>query len=424
MLIDSTQPQLADLHADALALGWQRRARLLDSAVRTFRDLLAADQRLARHQQALLLLGQAGRARLQSCLEEALTRGELFALACHALACQDEELTEASLALAQSMPHLQAPLLAAIEWQEQLPGDIWLDRLPSAIRLQALASGAWRFRGDPDRLGAIYASLRKLEPTPEHIVAGLRLVCCVGDAHMARAAEHHLDHARPEVRLAAAQTLLSLGEPEAAGPAIETLRQLVGDDAAADRQAQAMRTLALHAPVQALGALVRLDAASPSASRLFLLAQGWIGRVDAIPLLCDRLGDPAGGRLAAAAITLITGSEPQVDGWSAAAPAREAPPTDAAGDSLATADPDNELPWPSREGFAQWWARHGARFDPQQTYLYGQPVAPPALARILRHAPLAGRQLAAERLQRLTRGPLFQTQLPAMRQRQLFSRLD
>lgn len=424
MLIETTQPQLAELHTDSLALGWQRRGRLLDSPVKAFRDLLQADQRLARHQQALVLLGQAGRARLQSCLEEALTRGEFFALACHAMSCRDEELTEASFALAQSMPHLQAPLLAAIEWQEQMPGDTWIDRLPSESRLQALASSAWRFCFDADRLAAVYGMLRKLEPTPEHIMAGLHLVRCVGDAHMARAAEHHLDHERPEVRLVAAQTILSLGEPEAAGPAIEVLRQLVGDGVASDRQAQAMRTLALHAPTQALGALLRLDAASPSGSRLFLQAQGWIGRVDAIPLLLDRLADPAGGRLAAAAITLITGSEPHYDGWSAAAPAKSGRTDDVESDALVKPDPDSELPWPSREGFAHWWSQHRMRFDPQQTYLYGLPVAQPALARILRHAPLAGRQLAAERLQRLTRRPLFQTHLPAMRQRQLFPSLD
>lgn len=85
-------------------------------------------------------------------------------------------------------------------------------------------------------------------------------------------------------------------------------------------------------------------------------------------------------------------------------------------------DPDAHLPWPDAAGFAAWWHTNGPRFDDAQRYFAGRPITPEWLGEVLICGPLAWRPLAAEHLQRLTRGPLFPTRLSAPAQRALSRR--
>jgi len=421
MLIDSTRPQLAEIHVDGLALGWQRRAGMLHSPVKTFADLLRADQRLQCHLEALLQLGEASRKKFTESMGEALTRGEYFALSSHALTQRDRERIDSCLALARSLPHLHDALLAALEWTGAYSVfEEWVGMLQPEGRLHALATAGWRLQGDPGRIETEYAALRKLEPTAGYIKAGLAWVRGVGDQYMAMAAKSHLEHAQADVRLAAAQTLLLLAEPSARTSGIAVLIALANDDNLPSAMREdALRTIALHAPAHAAPLLGAAWASPPGPlRRTALLARGWIGRISAVPELIACLDTPAEARIAAYAITLITGADPVRDGWSQSAP--PLPVVADEDDHLAAVDADRALPWPSASRCADWWASRKNSFDAQTRYLHGLPMTPGKLAHQLRQGPLAVRELAAAHLQRQMHTPPFPTQLPAMRQCQLF----
>ena len=426
MLTDSTRAQLAELYTDAVALNWQRRAKILQSPTKTFADLRQSDQQLRSGIDALILLGRLGREKMKGALEEPLTRGEFFALAAYALTAGDSELIEASFALARSMPNLHDPLLSAIEWQQPSAGlDDALAALAPALRLR-IAAGFGMQRVLPlAQIEAIYTALCGPVPTPAMLVPALQFVQKVGTFEMAQFAEYHLEHALPEVRLHAAQALIALLDPRYAMREVKALQELTSAGVAMDIRTSALKTLALHAPDQARDVLQGFaDGVCASADtvlqRLILQGYGWIGRIDAIPMLIDHLADPASARLAAASITRITGSEPMRDGWSGDAPVLVQKPRDSGDDTLAAPDPDAELPWPSRDRFTTWWDAQRSQYQTGIPYIFGRPASAPELLKILSHGALASRPLAAERLQRLTRHPRFPTESPAPKQSTLF----
>lgn len=421
MLIKSAHPQLVELHFDALALGWQKRLALLLSPVKTFDDLLHVDLALQSRLDALLLLGEAGCEKFTQSLNEALTRGEFFALSCYALARRDRDQIDTCLALARSLPHLHEPLCAAMDWQDDLSCvDVWAALLPPTERLRMLASFGWWIAGDPLRIESEYVRLGTLEPSSALIKAELALIQGIGDRRMARAAVPYLDHDASDVRLAAASVLVTLGEPALGASGLAVLIALVIDGAELPAiRESALHTIALHASMQAEPLLDMEWACTPGPlRRIALLARGWIGRTAALPELIACFDHPQEARVAALAFSLITGSEPVRDGWSQLAPAPASLPDE--GDQLAEIDVDQALPWPSAIRCRDWWKSASGRFDPYTRYLYGQPIKPGHMVRLLRQAPLVVRRLAAAHLQRHMSGAQFPIHLPAMRQLKRF----
>jgi hypothetical protein len=160
----------------------------------------------------------------------------------------------------------------------------------------------------------------------------------------------------------------------------------------------------------------------PEKRRLYLSALGWSGHTDGIPMLIEALDDGSYSSVAAGALCLITGSDPVRDGWLGATPKRSPPPDQ--GDQIPTAPDDDKLPWPDTVAFAAWWRTHGSHFPPGQRYFAGRPLTPDWLSTVLKTGPLPWRTLAAEHRQRLDRGPLFPTHLPANAQRTRFHELN
>lgn len=433
MLIDAAVAELVARYADLLAHGWKRRTGLLASRTRRFDDLLAADRLLLSYAEALAALGPAARgalhARRDAAVDTPLKPGEVFAIAYYALTVDDQVLVDNCGALAAAMPHLQGPMLAAIEWAPDAPGARRATAsLAPAARLRALASCRHWLAPGQDAVDAIIAWVNTLKATPANVAAYLDYLRHGGQGDGETSAMHYLPHPDPAVKLAAAQLLAAIpsaaaGSARAASAALTQLA-LAGDAAI---RAGAVRTLAVCDAPNMPQVLAALAADDP---RLHLMALGWHGDLGAVPVLYHHLDSPALARIAAAALTLLTGSDPVRDGW-------QLPPALGAAKRLGATDADDadaddaELPWPDRELFLAWWTRHYQGLDGQQRHLGGLPLTRQNLARQIQTAPLAWRPLIAQHLQRLGdpdkqrhtgNTPLFPLALPAFRQQLLFSR--
>jgi len=419
-LIASTAEQLADQYADLLTMGWRRRSNMLASSAVDFADLAEFDDRLLAALESLLLLGEPSARRMQVSTPDPLRGGEMFAMTLYALARDDNKMLDGCQALATAIPDLRVGIVDAFEWApatRQVRARI--EALPSSIRLPLIGARHRDFDGVAQQALAQLQAIQ--EPTTAEIIDALQLVLSIGRHDLATAARRYLDHQVADVQLAAAQTLLSLAPLEYGPAACDTLGRLLSDSTVDTRVfGNALRSLALHAADRAPRHFCRLS--ESGLIRLHLMALGWVGSIDAVPALMEHLADPRTARVAAASLSLITGADPVRDDWQG--PAMLPNATDQlADDEIPDVDPDAHLPWPDVAAFAAWWHAHGPRFDGTERYFAGRPITSEWLGEVLICGPLAWRPLAAEHLQRLTRGPLFPTRLSAPAQRALFQTL-
>ncbi|WP_254640465.1 hypothetical protein [Burkholderia sp. GbtcB21] len=420
LLIASTAEPLADRYADLLAMGWRRRTNMLASSAVDFSDLAEFDDRLLAALESLLLLGEPAALRMQVSTQEPVRAGEMFAMTLYALASDNHEMLDACQALATAIPDLRVGMIDAFEWVPATPRvRARIEALPSSVRLSLVGVRHRDFAGVAEQ--ALEQLKMIQEPTAAEIVDALQLVQGVGRHDLASAARRYLDHEVPDVRLAAAQTLLALAPAEHTPAACDALDQLF-TDAAVDAGAfgGALRSLALNAPEHAPHHIERLRQSGEI--RLYLIALGWLGRIGAVRVLMEHLADPRTARVAAASLSLITGADPVRDDWQGQKMLLNAP-DELADSEIPDVDPDAHLPWPDATAFAAWWHVHGSRFDSAYRSFAGQPITPEWLGEVLISGPLAWRPLAAEHLQRLTRGPRFPTRLSAPAQRALFQTL-
>ncbi|WP_244105486.1 hypothetical protein [Burkholderia ambifaria] len=419
-LIASTAEALVDRYADLLAMGWRRRTTMLASSAVDFSDLAEFDDQLLAALESLLLLGKPATLRMQVSTPDPVRAGEMFAMTLYALASDNHEMLDACQALATAIPDLRGGMVDAFEWAPATPRvRAHVEALPSSIRLPLVGV---RHRDFP---GVAQQALEQLhtiqEPTAVEIADALQLVQGVGRHDLASAAQRYLNHASPEVRFTAAQTLLALAPADHTPSACDTFDQLLSDSAVDTGGFRtALRSLTLHAPDRAARHLERL--AQSGEIRLYLIALGWLGRISAVPVLMEHLVEPQTARVAAASLSLITGADPVRDDWQG--PKMLLNGADEFADNeIPDVDPDAHLPWPDAAAFAAWWHVHGPRFGNANGYFAGRPITPEWLGEVLISGPLAWRPLAAEHLQRLTRGPRFPTRLSAPAQRALFQTL-
>lgn len=418
LLAGSTAGALADHHTDLLALAWRRRPLQLANPLLNFADLAGADERLLASLHALCALGAPARAHLQTMLKDPLRAGEMFVMTLYSLTTSDAALLDTCTALQRVLPELKDAWVDGFRWAPPTPLlESRIAELPLAARLQVVSA---RYRDFDGIAPAAFDVMRTVDnPSPDEIWAALELLSRLGRTDLAAAARLYLGHGADVVQLAAARTLLGLGDAAEAPPALDTLSTLA-ESADSGIAEAAVQCLAMHAPEHLAPVLHAIK--GPTAERLRILALGWTGSVDAVPVLADYLGRPDLARVAGASLSLITGSDPSRDGWMAPRQRREEQENHDAG--IPALDRDIALPWPDANAFAVWWADNKARFDRAGRYFLGGPIATAQLLNVIKTGPLASRSLAAGHWQRLTHGPLFPTELPAPTQRAIFPEMD
>lgn len=398
-LSHSTRPLLARQHIDRLALAWRKRERDLDSPTLHLSDLLTFDGRLMGHRKALALLAVEVDPLLAAAIDEPLGRGDAFVLALWSLdrgsdafaaALGENESLASALASALVWAPEQSPLLSR---PERWPAHLW----PHCTDLFARA----------ELQGTLGRFLARANHDTHTDLARLRRALYVHDPALRAVALGAMESQSHGLRGAAAHWLLIHGNAEQGRLAAECLRQRIGPDRV---DLDAVRTLVTLSHEQALPVLATLARRSEDL-RPYLLALGWCGCTEGVPILAGYLDHAEYALIATRSLMTLTGSEPVADHWQAESTATQAAP----------AGPERGLPWPSREGFERWWQRHQVHFNPRGIYLAGHRVSAGGLRRLLATAPLGLRPLIAERLQHLERSPRFPTALPAVRQYALLS---
>lgn len=447
MLATSTHAALADQYLDRLAFGWQARNRALDSHVLDLADLSKRDQILQSCARALTLTGRGTAELMQARLKEPLTRGELFAMALHAIGGRDAGLHRACVALVQAVATLRAAYASALEWAA--PQNAWwaLNQWSQAPIGQSGDGGAIvavmaliAARAHPQISAQLGDTpwwrqiMHGTQPSAEgrHAVdiALMQFALASAHPHAGGQALALLQSPLAQVRCIAAEVVWwqALQPPSqgAIKPALDTLLALATHADSADStphagSGQATQALACrrHADFDAVLSTLK---AQPRQLGLYLQALGWSGRSQAVPELMAYLEHPLHARAAGAALSMLTGSLPARDGWQAPpqAPTQTAAAGEAEPDSatIPSAPAHADLPPPDPAGFARWWSKHKQDFADKTTWLAGLPETPANLVTVLQRGKLAWRKVAARRLHALQGDPVLNTSAPTLQQHQ------
>jgi uncharacterized protein (TIGR02270 family) len=264
---------------------------------------------------------------------------------------------------------LQAGVLEALAFRQEAPAEV-LARF---------------FRHDEQR--ARVAALRGALPLPEDAVR--------------RHLPALLDSAHPGIRAAAMEAGLASG----ARLAWEACRKEVQAPGAQARDARVL--LALGGDEAEASVLVGMtESAELRADALWAL--GFSGRVAAMESCVKYLEVPAVARLAAEALSAMTGL--RLEGAYALPPGERpegalVPPEEQESlDADLVPGPEEALSWPHVAAVRDWWAQNQKRFAKGTRYLMGQPFSGPVLVEALESSPMRRRHVLARELAIRTRG--------------------
>lgn len=161
----------------------------------------------------------------------------------------------------------------------------------------------------------------------------------------------------------------------------------------------------------------------PKRTRRSLMAAGAAGDPVVIPQLLNIMAEPELARVAAEALSAVTGVDLALQDLEGKAPENfTSGPNDDPEDENVTPDPDEDLPWPNLDLIAGWWRKNGPKFATGKRYLAGHPVTKENLTIVLTQAKQRQRLAAAELLmlmspKRQPMRPLFECRATAIQQK-------
>ena len=391
-------------HAGEAAFLWRLRERAIQAPHYSLKQLALLDARVLAHLAGLCTAGTAGLELAQRGLGE-LDGGTLFVAAYLAFSSGERDRMREAIVIALSSPQLMDSLVAALAWQN-------LDALQSVLALLGRS---------PDPLHrriclATYAAHRANpgplleraidDPDPALRARALRAVGELGRADLVQGLDRRLSDPDLHSRFWAAWSLALSGKSYAAQIAYE----IAADDPVLCRTSL---EIAMRAGEPAWARqLIRSLAGRGTKLRQAVLAAGSFGDPTVIPWLLEFASDEQLGRVAAEALALITGLDPEL-----AAMKQDAP------EELEDSHPeDDQLRWPNPDGLRSWWRAEHTRFTPGQRYLAGLPVSESAAFQVLRTGYQRQRRAAALELARSHQGAaLFPIAARADLQRQRLS---
>ncbi|NHZ37794.1 hypothetical protein [Massilia rubra] len=445
MLATSTHVTLANQYLDRLAFGWQRRSQALDSHVLDAAALSAIDRDLLSYSRALRLIGRTSSTVIHERLLEPLTRGELFAIALHAISIQDQPIHSACIGLIRSLPALRAAYVAALEWttsdgawwaisEWQQPTENQTGKSSSLFDVLALSAcsyhpmilanlcntpwweGIIKDSDNPSENSDTMCTLMQLAlatPHPGAVAKAVQFLqspvaqlrCLAAEVMLWRHTKQIDTHAAKVAEQHATRVLLELS---------------TGTVEAKNIARQASYALACWNFAEFDTVLTAL-AAQTEKLDLYLQSLGWSGNMQRAPDLIAYLGDPVYARSAGAALSLLTGSLPARDGWQAQPTESEKALIDDRVDAspiIPAAKPYANLPPPDQAGFERWWATNKTHLSSKSSWLAGLPCTNDNLIVTLKSGKLAWRTLASRRLHvRLPGGASLSTSAPMHQQR-------
>ncbi|NHZ38960.1 hypothetical protein [Massilia aquatica] len=449
MLATSTHAALADQYLDRLAFGWQRRIQALDSHVLDASGLSVIDRDLQSYSRGLSTIGTASSTLIHERLLEPLTRGELFAIAHHAIRVQDQPMHNACIGLIESIPTLRAAYASALEWSTsdgawwaisewRQHTEIQTDKGFNLFDVIALSACRYHFRileelCNTSWWSGIIKSSDDHADRADTTCALMQLGLATAHPQAIGRAAQLLQSPVAQLRCLAAEVMLWQPTKQltkydariAEQRATDVLLELsTGTLEAKNIVSQASYALACWNHAEFDTVLTSL-AAQPEKLDVYLQSLGWSGNGQRVPILIAYLNHPEHARGAGAALSMLTGSLPARDGWQAEPGESENALIDDPVDAGATIPSTKRyanLPPPDQAGFERWWAKNKTRFHAQSSWIAGLSDTNDNLIVILQSGKLAWRALAARRLHaRLQGRASLNTSAPMPQQRQWIS---
>ncbi|CAM4054255.1 hypothetical protein RABR111495_24990 [Rahnella bruchi] len=388
-------PLLAEQYADMLSLDYRRRNSLLRSYHHNTDDLIQWDRRLQTYLSGLLYLKNDAYSYFETQLESPLSRGDVFAIGLFAFHSGNIQLLEGCLGLMQVMPHLLPVINPLIAWAP-VKSPLWerlfinpLFRVIAAYQKIGLPQAPALTESEIDKLtvlpgavpGLIYALHQQRHPDYFSLVTQL-----------ANSPDF-------QISLEALQTILVRHLPCQDISIEALLLRLIqcNNDEIRERAVRLYLLNTGYSPSHCLHVLSQKS----SNRRLYLSALGISGMSENIPILSEYLDSPDYARLSAASIVMITGMSPEQAGWHKPSLLPESSSHLAQDGTIPENEADEDLSWPDKPAFEQWWGVNSCDFEKSSAYTGGYPATIAGQRSVLQRGLLALHPLAIARLQYL-----------------------
>lgn len=400
---------LVEQHASDAAFLWTRRDKAAVSPHHTLQSLAEIDERVEAHVDGLRIASDLGweLAKASFDVEEP---GTVFVVG--VLGLERDALASIAYMLDQGCAEGVAAhaLGSALGWMAYDQAEYFVEALldpevPPILRELGISVSALHRRDPETALGyAITDSDARLR------ARALRAAGELGRADLADAVRSELTSADPRCRFWAAWTGALFGEPASFG--VLDAFGSVGGDVGARARDMLLRALPVDA---ARGTLERLSARGLPL-RDALAGAAAIGDPALVPWILDVMEPLENRRVAAEALSAITGIE--ITGpLSAARPeaAKQIPSDDPAEDDVAP-DPDEPLAWPDVDAVKREWSTRRSGLRDGARYLLGKEREPSWLAEVVRVGRQPCRASAAIELSMSSKRPLFDVTARAVHQ--------
>jgi uncharacterized protein (TIGR02270 family) len=411
-VIMSILPLIVSQHAEEAAFLWLLRDAAVTAPHYVLWELAKLDHRVEAHLDGLRVAGEPGWEILRQQLDAKPGPGEAFVAALFAFESNLRQRIDQVLALAAPLPPLRRGVISALGW---LSPEIaarhvqpLLQSADAGLRRLGLG-GALTHRLNPGL--ALEKCLHDLDLSLRAFA--LRAVGIMGYAAWKPVLQRELRSPDLPCRFAAAWSLARFGAEAAALAELQTI-------ALAESR---LRLAAVNLAVRRLdisGArrLIHLLDRSPEAQRVAVFAAGALGDPAEIPLLLERMQQPALARLAGEAFTWMTGLDlAYADLEAKPPPGFESGPNEDPLDERVDLDPDEHLPWPDIAKLQAWWKKHQQDFRSGSRYLMGIPISSTALQEVWQKGSQRQRAAAALELGLLTpTQPVAEFRAPGFRQ--------
>jgi uncharacterized protein (TIGR02270 family) len=404
-------------HADESSFIWLQHSSAVNSPNYSFQQLLDLDERLEAHIDGLRVAGEHG----WKVAEELLGNEnpeDFFPAAVLALE-SDNKRFEELIERASHTPEAVPGLISALGWVSaqfltKRVNVLLQDDEPLKQKLGIAACAM--HRRDPGQALDTYL----VSPVDSVRIRAYRTAGELGRKETLPQLLSALDQAKPEAQYWSAWSSVLLGDRNRA---LTTLCTLALDSG--PRQLEALQ-LALAAMEMKTGhTLLRKLKGLPDAVRLRIIGSGYIGSIEYVPWLIEKMKNPELARIAAEAFVNITGADFNLDQLEAEPPEHfEEGPTEDPDDEIVEIPEDIALSWPDVEKIHQWWNKHRTRFQTDTRYFLGQPITGDHCTSVLEEGYQRQRIMAAQHLCLLNPGSvLFPTSAPAWRQKRWLEKI-
>lgn len=373
LLKKSVSPLLVEQYFDLLSLSYRRRNGLFKSYQHYFNDLNQWDIKISQYLNGLLLLPAETEHYIQERLLEAvLSKGDIFTIGLYAATAGHESHLYSILTLIQASENYDDVVQDIIHWAPK-KSILWqiLVRYPTYHIYASMIRRDVALTIDPDVVRAI--TLIKPSQLMQIVLSYIYQHHPDIYAELFKQSIESDDDYMQLMALASALTIQSASSlPLLNDNAIKQyLYQLTGSSIAGIAQ-QTAKLLIFNTNLS-VNDYLQFIQQKITDKRLYIQVLGWTGNIHSLPELIKLLTVPKYARLSAAAITCITGSLPEKQGWVGENLLEKASvPEDENGFPLN--DPDSGLSWPDQDAFMQWLSKHQAEFNLNDHYLAGQSV--------------------------------------------------